>query len=215
MNISKKNITNHFRYSWWIYVLIIIISIFTWDLIYTSTAYRPPENKKIDWFIGASPLADSELIDQFMLETRINEFQDMEEMSAVVLFDAGAANEMYGQMQLTTYIMAGEGDVYLLSKDKYRNFATNGAFVNLDQYIESNMLDIKDIDRSRGYIKVEETEDNPAYEGLFAIPAKKLTGLEKFNINIDDTYFCVTMNSGNKENAIKFLNYIISTMYQK
>ena len=52
----------------------------------------------------------------------------MELVSGVTLL-ASSSDDYYSQMQLTTYIAAGEGDIYFLPSGDFKSFAANGAFL--------------------------------------------------------------------------------------
>ena len=46
--INKERLRNHLTYSGWKYLLLVIASIFVWNLVYAQTAYRSPQDKRID-----------------------------------------------------------------------------------------------------------------------------------------------------------------------
>ena len=60
-------------------------------------------------------------------------------------------DDYYGAIQLATYVMAGEGDIYLLDKDNFVNYAGQGALIDLEPYIDEGALDIKGLDVSAGW----------------------------------------------------------------
>ena len=62
MPITKNKIRNHFHYSFWKYLVLIAIALFGWNLIYTTTRYRPPENAKIEFF-AEGPTTDNPALD--------------------------------------------------------------------------------------------------------------------------------------------------------
>ena len=51
-------------------------------------------------------------------------------------------------MQLTVWVSAGQGDVYLISKARYLNIANNEGALNLEPYLASGALDVRGIDLS-------------------------------------------------------------------
>ncbi len=213
MQITKKKVINHLRYTAGIYLLVVILSVFLWDVIYTSTEYRAPENKKVEWYIGGNPLASQDKLDEFMATTRETVMPDMEELSAVVLFDSGM-QEMYSDMQITTFIISEQGDVYLLTKDKFLSFARAGAFLPLDDYIASGSLNIDGIDVKRGVVTIpaSQTANTAEVTNTYGIPATSLKGLSQFNINPSDMYFAILYKNKNDDNSVKFLNHILNTM---
>jgi len=42
--ITKAKLQNHFTYSLWKYALLAVVAIFGWNIVYSMTAYQPPES---------------------------------------------------------------------------------------------------------------------------------------------------------------------------
>ena len=66
--ITWDRIRNHFTYSWWIYVLVLAVGIFGWNLIYTITRYQSPEHLKVEFYYTGSRIEMLEDIHQLMDE---------------------------------------------------------------------------------------------------------------------------------------------------
>ena len=49
--VNAQTLRQHLTYNWWKYALVIILSALAVNLYYTVTAYRPPEEKKVDFYI--------------------------------------------------------------------------------------------------------------------------------------------------------------------
>jgi len=45
--ISSDRVRNHFSYSWWKYLLLVIAAVMGWNIIYSTTAYKPPADKRM------------------------------------------------------------------------------------------------------------------------------------------------------------------------
>ena len=56
--ITKDRLRTHFAYNFWKYLIAIIGSIFAWNLIYTTTAYRSPQDKRVDLYIQSSYVSE-------------------------------------------------------------------------------------------------------------------------------------------------------------
>ena len=202
--ITKARLKHHLTYNLWKYALVLIFSLLGWNLIYTTTAYRPPENKKVDVYISASS-GDQDAMDAYLENIRQTEMPDMEQMQCVMM-NTVAAGDYYGTMQLATYIMAGEGDIYLLAKDTFISYAGQGAMLPLEEYVENGQLDTRGLDVERGWRVESETGERH----LFGIPAESLTGLSQYGMtNLKDTYLCIIAANGNTENAVKLLDILI------
>lgn len=206
--ITGKRVRTHFTYYFWVYILVAAASIFGWDLLYSVTAYRAPEDKRLDIYIQY-PTVSEERAAAFFQPIWEETVPDMEEVSSVIL--TSSSDDYYGAMQLTVYIMAQEGDIYLLSSADFKKFASQGVFVDLQPYVDSGMLNTEGIDLSAGFVAAVDDEGLPLSERqLFGIPAYTLYGyIPGLGMDNRDMVISATVFSGNEENAIKFMNGLI------
>jgi len=201
--ITSQRIRNHFQYSFWKYLLLIAIALFGWNLIYTTTRYQSPENLKVEFYAEGSLSASEDLqalADQIHQEV----LPDMEEVTATVT----TYDDTYGDMQLMVWVSAGQGDVYLLSDDRFQNMAANEAALDLQPYVDSGALHTEGIDLTEGYVRDSET----GVTTLMGIPADTLTGLNRYGLITDDAMFWILAQNGNDDNAVKFLDYLLTHM---
>lgn len=206
--LDAKRIKHHFAYGAWKYLILIIAAVFGWNLIYTTTEYRPPDEKRIDFYV-ASNTAAIETLQAWMEAVRLEVFPDLELMQAYTVMTG--SDDYYAQMQLATYIMAGEGDVYLLDKDRFSSFASQGAMVPLERYAAEGALNTQGLDLSGGYVTVTDTSERH----LMGIPADSLYGfINHFGVDCRGLVLCVMVRSGNEENAIKFVDYLLTHMQE-
>ncbi len=212
--ITGEALRHHFAYNAWKYVLLVILSFFGWNLIYTSTAYRPPQDKRVDLYIQ-SATTTSEIVDPFIEKLWKESVPDMELVSSVLL-QMGAEEDMYSIMQLTTYIAAQEGDIYMLGSNDFKRFASQEAFLQLEDLVAEGAINAEGLDLSAGYVTVVESDNETlqpvqtSIRHLYGIPAAELFGfMTELNIDNRDKYLAVTANNGNDENVIKFLNALI------
>lgn len=210
--MTRERLKHHLAYGSWKYLILIAAAIFGWNLIYTTTAYRPPEEKKVDFYV-CYPAADSDALDAFMQEAWETALPDMEQVSAVTLMGSGG-NDYYGAMQLTTYIMAGEGDVYLLKRDDFRSYAAQGAMLPLEELVEAGALRIPEtVSLSKGYVTLTDEEAGISEKHLYGIPCAKLAGFaRRLGIQAEDMYLCVMAAGKNDENALKFVQYVLDKL---
>lgn len=208
--LKKDRLRTHFAYNSWKYLAVVLASIFGWNLLYTMTAYRSPEHLRIDLYIQ-SAIATNESVDTFTKPIWEETVPDMETVSSVLL-TTSTSEDVYANMQLSVYIMAGEGDIYILNTEDFKNYATQGAFIDLTPYAENGMLNLEGIDTSAGYVATVDDEGIPTGDKqFFGIPAYVLDGFKTgMNINNDDLVIGVTTFSNNEENVIKFLNGLIN-----
>lgn len=202
--VNGKTLRRHLTYSWWKYALVIIIGALAVNLLYTVTAYRSPAEKKIDVYIYG--YGDEKGINAYMNEIRLTKMSDMEEMNALLL----TMDESYGAMQLSTYIAAAEGDVYILPRDEFVSFAVNGAWIPLEDYPEiTTHFTERDISLQSGWRRESESGESH----LYGIPVSKLPGLSKY-LYVENGYICVLVTNGNDENVVKFLSILCEDMIE-
>ncbi|MBE5779867.1 MAG: hypothetical protein E7331_11140 [Clostridiales bacterium] len=202
--ITWDRIRNHFTYSWWIYVLVLAVGIFGWNLIYTITRYQSPEHLKVEFYYTGSRIEMLEDIHQLMDEIHEDLFPEMEVVEYVEL---GLMNDHYSSMTLTMKTMNGEGDVYLMDEANFREQALN-VMIDLGPYVESGEIDVGDLDVSSGYV----TDPETGKHHLFGIPASHLKGFEKYGVFVQDFYLCIPALNGNMDCAFSLMNYFLTEM---
>ena len=200
--INAETLRHHFTYSWWKYVLVLIAGIFLVNLIFTVTAPRIPEDKRVDFYIYG--LSDSESLNAYMEKIRSEEMPDMEIMTSLTMFP----NDAYGPMQLMTYMSAQEGDVFLLTRDEFLSYASSGAFLPLEDDEElMGIFNEAGIDLRRGWRTLADSDETH----LYGIPADMLPGLNAL-CYADNGFLTVTVYNGNQENVMKFLRILCRDM---
>lgn len=202
--ITKKWLQNHLHYNWWKYLLVAALSVMGIDMLFTSTAYKPPEEKKLELYV-CSGYVDSIALQNELWPQIQTRYPDQEEL--IVMNIDLSSGDMYANMQFTTYAAAQQGDVLLLPQAEVYKMAGEGAdlaFLELTPFIESGVIDPKDIDLSAGKLSSEAGE-----MGLYAIPADSLHGLNAFYGVPDGSMLCLTSYGGNDEHAAGLLNMLI------
>ena len=209
--INRQTIKDHMTYSVWKYALMAACVIFGWSLIYTTTAYRSPQNKRVDVYIQSSTTS-KEIVDAFMEPIWKETVPDMEIVSSVVLVPLDEAST---SMQLMTYLAAGEGDIYFLQESYFKNLASAGFFLPLEDLIADQQLDVSDIDLSKGYVTyVEEYDENDrpvkTANHLYGIPLETFYGFMS-NMQMDNRglYAVITVTNHNDENVKPFFNALL------
>lgn len=206
--VTGKKIRTHITYNFWKYILVIVAAVFGWDLLYSMTAYRSPADKRIDVYIQ-SPLVTEQRAADFFQPIWEDRVPDMEVVDSVIL--TSSTQDYYGSMQLTVYIMAQEGDIYLLSSSDFKTFASQGVFLDLQPAIDEGKLHVEGMDLAAGSVALVDENGLPAGERqLFGIPAASLGGFsEGLGLDPRDIVISVTSFSGNEENVIRFLDGLI------
>lgn len=202
--ITKARLKNHWAYSWWKYLLMIVLVVMGVSVGFSVTAYRPPEDRKIQVFL-CNGWADAVQFEADLWPLLKEASPDQEQLTASNI-DL-TSGDVYVNMQFTTYIAAQEGDVCLLPRSEVKKLAADeawSAFVDLTPYIENGQLAQDDV----SYAGLTFPTENGG-EGIFAIPADGLYGLTEYGIDPADGAFVIMSFSGNEENAVQLLEIII------
>lgn len=212
--LTGADLRHHLRYQGWMYLLAIVLSFTLTSLVYTQTAYRPPQHKRIDIYIRSS-LVSSEQAEAFLEPIWKDAVPEMEAVEAVMLLSPYGDNEGYANIQLVTYLAAGEGDIYLLDTTDFKRFAAQGAFVPLEMYLQDGVIDADSLALAAG--RVQEVENRPdgslAAVGetrLFGVPLAGLDTLaEGLGVMADQSVLALSANGGNVDNSARLLKALI------
>ena len=203
--ITKERIRNHWQYGAWKYQLLVALSLLGVNLICTMTAYKPPESLKVEFYVeGYSTTEQEKLDNEWMESVRQEVLPDMEQVTLSFL----SLDDTYGDTVLFARLAAGEGDVYLLSKDRFQQIGSTGAMMDLQPLLDEGLLHADGIDLTNGYAADEDTGEMV----LCAIPADTLIGLNQYGIYTDGMVLCVLRANGNDENVVKFADYLLTKM---
>lgn len=209
IRITKAKVKNHWHYSRWKYLLLVMISIMGVDMLFASTRYVSPANKTIIMYL-CNGYADAATMEETLLPAFLEAAPDQETLS-VVNIDL-LEGDTYANMQFNTYIGAQEGDVLLLPKSVAESMLDeDGAeytFVCLDAYLESGALDVPGVDVSEGMMR-----GSDGSMGVYAIPADTLYGLTEFLCDPAQSVLCLTSFTQNPENGVKMINLLFD-LYQ-
>jgi hypothetical protein len=128
----------------------------------------------------------------------------------------GSSDDYYAQMQLSTYIGAREGDLFLMTSDQFRIFAEQGLFMPLDEYISSGIIDVTNIDTSALTFTLdgEYTTSGESVSGIYGVSAAGLYGLMDLGIDNRRLDFGITAYSGNPDDIARMINWFITEYTQ-
>lgn len=202
--ITRKKLKTHWHYSWWKYVMLTALSIMVVDIVFAMTAYRAPEEKKIELYFCNGYMNTAAIEEEFW-PMLIEACPDQEEL--VVMNIDLTSQDGYSDMQFTVYSAAHQGDICLLPASEVKKLAADGAdeiFIELTPYVESGAIDVEGIDLSGGMYKAAD-----GTEGLYGIPADSLYGLVSYGNDPADSLFCIMSYSGNDDNAAAALGILV------
>ena len=209
--INKETIKNHMTYSSWKYLVMAACVIFGWSLIYTTTAYRSPQNKRGDVYIQSNT-ASAESIQAFLDPIWKKTVPEMETVNGVAM---STIDDYTTSMQLMTYMAAGEGDIYFLTEQYFKSFAGQGSFLALEDLVADGTIQLDDVELSKGYVAyVEEYDENDrpikTSRHLYGIPLDSFYGfMGGMQLDNRGLYAVIIINNQNDENVIPFFNALL------
>ena len=206
--ITKKRIHEHWAYSRWKYILLVIVCVVAWDMVYSMTEYRPPREKRIHIYTMTAG-AQLEEMTAALQQTVLDSLVDTEEVQFYSIDIDPNAQSYEAEMKFTTYVGAQEGDVFLMPSYKFYGFShgEDSRFVPLDEYIASGMINVGDIDLEKG-----KDIGMDGQEHVFGIPMDTLYGLTDYNVDPADMFLCIPLYSLNQENAVRTVNTLIEQL---
>ena len=203
--VTAARLKQHITYNWWKYLLAVAVSIGLVDLLYSVTAYTPPRDKTVGFYVYG--YMDEQGMKDYMDNIRETEMPEMEELNARLLL----MDDTYGPMQLTTYLAVGEGDLYLLPREEFITYAYNGTLVPLENDGELMALfNSAGANLQNGWRRDTETGETH----LYGIPQDKLPGLMKYAY-AQDGYLCMVVTGRSQENTAKFLRILCRDMVEQ
>ena len=194
--VTKKWMKHHWSYNWWKYLLLAFVCAVTVDVAFTMTAYRPPEEKKIEVYV-LNDFCNAVAMQEELSPLFFAAYPEQEEFTVLNINLTGG--DLYAPMQFSTYVAAQQGDVCLMPRSEVDKLAADGAeyaFVELTPYIERGVIDAEGIDLSGGMMKRSTGE-----MGVYGIPADSLYGLLEYGNDPEDSLLCIMDYSGNEERA--------------
>ncbi len=204
----KARLKKHLFYDGWKYLLIIALCWFGWELLYTTTAYRSPQDKRIDVMIMSATASD-EVVEAFLKPIWEEATPDMELVDGISLLP-GSADDYYSNMNLTVKLAAAEGDIYLLPQDIFKNLALGGSFVGLDQYIADGIINVDGLNTDNARLTILDEDTGIATTQLYGIPTESLyTFMDGLQFDNRNAVMAIAVNNGNDDNVVKFFNALL------
>ena len=193
--LTRPRLREHLTYNWWKYLLIVAVAIGFVDLLYTYTAYRSPRDKTLNVYVYG--YMDEAGLNGYLARIQETELPYMEQVGSLLLTN----DATYGPMQLMTYLAAGEGDLYVLPREQFLDYAASGSLVSLEDDKELlSLFDAAGVSLQSGWRR--ETESGETH--LYGIPLEKIPGSSRY-VYAEDGYLCIIVTSGNRDNAQKLL----------
>ena len=203
--ITAQRVRNHWQYSWWKYGILAVITVLGIDLLFSVTAYRVPEEKRVQLYL-CNGYADADSLQADLWPGLKEAFPEQEELIAANIDVLNG--DYYTQIQFSTYVAAREGDVVLLPAKEFRTLCEDGAefaFLELTPYLESGVIDAEGIDLTAGRARYSD-----GAEGQFGIPADALVGLRYYGCDPANAVLAVMAYGGNDDVSATLAGQMVS-----
>ncbi len=211
--LTRKKISDHLTYHGWKYIILVVAAIMGWNLIYTQTAYRVPQEKRIDVYIKSGTTTQT-VADAFLESIWKQSVPEMELVSSTLL---ATSADYTSTIQLSVWIGAGEGDIYILPASDFKNYASNGAFVDLEEYVDTGALDTHGADLSGGRVAAvldTDANGNAVYAdklSLYGVPLDSFYGyMEGMSLDNRGMVMCMLAANGNDDNVLTFMDALLA-----
>ena len=207
-DFRKTRLKQHLVYDGWKYALVIALCWFGLDLLYTTTAYRSPQDKRIDVMIMSATASD-EVVQAFLKPIWEEATPDMELVEGVSLLP-GSTDDYYANMSLTVRLYAGDGDIFLLPQDVFKNLALGGAFKPLDESISEGLINIDGLNVDSARLTIVDEDTGKATTQLYGIPTDSLyTFMDGLQFDNRNAVMAIAVNNGNDDNVVTFFNAML------
>ncbi len=204
--INAKTLKQHFAYSKWYYILLVIGLFFFWNLFYTVTEPRTPDDQKVDIYIYG--FAQQEQLETYMEGIHQSKMPEMKEINCLYV----TPDESSGPMVLSTHVAAGEGNLFMLPRDLFQSYAAQGMFVSLDDMDGIvDMCEQAGLNIERGWRKNQETGERH----LYGIPVNTMKTLGSMVYSSGELYISMRDYNTNPDYSELMLRTILEDAFSE
>ena len=231
--MTRDRMKNHFQYGKNIYISIIILMIVLADILFTTTVYQAPSDRRIDIYLVShnSDITNAAPYEQIALEAGqafererdaaagidVNGAKyktQLEEVNFVsLIYDLYSEDGAYSQERFMLTLSTHEGDIYMVSRDVLEYFVQEGLVADLTGYIESGVIDPGDRNLLRVTYPEFVEKGKPATGNMciYGLQIDTLTGLwDAFDFNYSlDMYMVMMSYSENKDTSAVVMQSMI------
>ena len=207
--VNGEEFKTHVTYNVWKYALLIIAAVAVWSFI---GEMKPSikEDKKIEVYVLTNTTS-SEILDEF-LEPLWKEY--VPDMESVCAYTIPMLDDYSMDQYFITRLYAKEGDIYIMDEKYFKQYASIGFFLPLEELTQSGAIDPGDADLEKGKVtRVNYNSDNEIESTeihLYGIPLDSYSGLlQKTGLNNTGMYAAIMLFNQNDENVIPFFNVLL------
>lgn len=214
--ITKKSLTNHFKYYVWVYVVAMVLCTTFFGMSVTVINNQaPPESKLFTYICGEAISIDYltafyEELDGAMRE----KFPEMKVISCENLaYNSQSTLASTYKEKFLSLVSGKYGDVMLLPYNEFADLAQNGLFEPLEDDFADYLADVDEISLKTVTMTLNNYESLPETH-VYGIPLSHLKFFPYF-YDTTDKVLVITSYSQNKEKAKVlaewYLDYMIET----
>lgn len=235
---TKEYLKNHFFYSRWVYLVVVLVALGAAEITYTVTRYQAPNARRVDIELlgGYADLSDTKDAEAALLAAGQAYERERDQASGVdvtasdyevPLQEVGIYNinysgtvsdndDYYAGQKYMVMLAAQEGDIYIVTREMLEGLVEDCGVAPLDEFIESGLLSAEGVDLE------DVTFDEPVYEEgdtpsgnryIYALPADKLVGLAKtYSYPVSGRYLVIMAYSQNQDTAAAVIRELF-TLY--
>ncbi len=206
--LDMGKIRNHLAYDFWKYLLLGVCVWFGVDILFTSTAYRSPQDKRVDIQIMSATVTD-DLMASFFQPLWQEAVPDMELVEGTILTPM-SEEDMYADMVIMTRLAAADGDIYMLPADRFKSLATQGWFLPLDELVANGTINAEGLPLDSCRLTVVDSETQTAQTHLYGIPTDTLYGfMDGLQYDNRGSVMAIVVNNQNDDAVIRFFNALL------
>lgn len=211
---------NHMHYGKWIYFAIAISAYCIGSLLFTTTEYRPPAERKVDFQI-VGYIGDVEPVQRVadgLLEDAQKADPTLEQIGVYnIQYSGDPETDTYGVQKFTVMIAAREGAVYIMNRETLEQLAGQGGLLPLEGYIDSGALDVSGQDLSRATFEEPPEKDDDPPTGITHVYGISCEDMERFldpDIGFDttDKFMAVMGYCPNPDTAVDVMQRLRAAM---
>lgn len=137
-DITRAKIIEHFRHDWYQYIITAVAAIVITSLVALMLAEKTPDENRIDIMMISSPCpsyAFGYISDLMKTDESLAQYDEIE-------FYHMSKDNADRTMQLPQWLIAGEGDIFIVNQDNFRYLVEKGAIIALDDFISDGSLEL-------------------------------------------------------------------------
>lgn len=202
--LTWAGLREHLRRSAAIYLAVLAACMILTNLLWTTTAPRVPDEKRVLIYLADSYTNASTLrgLAETVLERTRREDPSLEQVEFLDLMYTGQESDYTGSILLATRLSMGEADLFLASGPTMEALVADGACLPLDELYEGGFMKSSGLEPFYAEVTDEETGETASFLAGF-----RLDGLDALDelgaIRSEGHYLAVISNGTNIETSAR------------